>query len=115
MMRAASAIAVALACVFGVAVGVPRPGRLEAASGSRVEVRQFEMACYPGKPRVTVRLTLATGMAVEYRIDDPAEVETIQRLGAMFLAGGTRMFADVDGSSVLSVQIAGPFPYRPGQ
>jgi hypothetical protein len=114
-MRASRAIAILLACVAALAVGAPRPSRVLGASGSRVEVRQLEMACYPGKPGVRIRLTLATGQAVEYRADDPVEIETIQRLGAMFVAGGTRMFADVDGSTVLSVQVAGPFGFRPGQ
>ena len=114
-MRWAGAIVIIVACASAVAVGASRPKQAEAAAGNRVEVRQFEMACFPGKPGAKVRLTLATGMAVEYRVDDAVEIATIQGLGAMFTAGGTRMFAEVDGSTVLSVQIAGPFLYRPGQ
>jgi hypothetical protein len=114
-MRFVSVVGIGLACALAVALETSRSGEADAAPGNRVEVRQFEMACFPGKPGAKVRLTLATGMAVEYRVDDPVEIETIRGLGAMFTAGGTRMFAEVDGSSVLSVQIAGPFLYRPGQ
>ncbi len=114
-MRLASVIGIGVACISAVALGTSRPKEAEAAAGNRVEVRQFEMACFPGKPGAKVRLTLATGIAVEYRVDDAVELETIRGLGAMFTAGGTRMFAEVDGSTVLSVQIAGPFLYRPGQ
>ncbi len=101
--------AVSLACIGGLWMASSRPSSAEGTSGTMVEVRQFEMACFPGKPGAKVRLTLVTGQAVEYRVEDSVEQETIGRLGAAFLGGGSRMFARVDGSSVLSVEVAGPF------
>ena len=73
------------------------------------------MAYSPGKAAVKIRLTLATGQAYEYRVEDAAEMETIGRLGSMFINGRARMFADVDEDVVLGVQIAGPFGPGPGR
>jgi hypothetical protein len=112
-MRGAVCVGILLA---GVTASSQWPSHTVQASsrGQKVEVRQFEMAYSPGKPGVKIRLTLATGQAFEYRVEDAAETETIGRLGSIFINGQARMFADVDGDVVLGVQIAGPFGYGPG-
>ena len=113
-MRAARVTVILLVSALALAAGASRPTGVRAAA-NRVEVRQFEMAYYPGRSGVRVRLTLLTGEALEFRVDDPVEMDTIQRLGAMFVGGGTRMLVDVDGKSVLSVQIAGPVGFGTGR
>jgi hypothetical protein len=113
-MRAAGSLAVLLAGLALVSQSASEPTEVK-TRGNRVEVRQFEMAYSPGKAGVRIRLTLATGRVVEYRVEEAAEAETIARLGSMFVNGRARMFADVDDAVVLGVQVAGPFGYRAGQ
>ena len=113
-MRVAGCLAVLLASLAVVSQSVSEPSEAK-ARGNKVEVRQFEMAYSPGKAGVRIRLTLATGRVVEYRVEEAAEAETVARLGSMFVNGHARMFADVDDEAVLGVQVAGPSGYRPGQ
>jgi hypothetical protein len=113
-MRIAGCLAVMLAglALAGQVASEPIERR---ARGQRIEVREFEMAYTAGKAGVTIRLTLATGRVVEHRVDAAAEVETVARLGAMFVVGRTRMFADVENETVLGLQVAGPSGRRSGQ
>ena len=113
-MRVASSLVVLLAGLALVSQSASESAEMK-TRGNKVEVRQFEMACVPGKAGVRIRLTLATGRVVEYRVEDAAETETIARLGSMFVNGRARMFADVDDAVVLGVEVAGPFGYRAGQ
>jgi hypothetical protein len=113
-MKVATGVAVLLAGLGLASHSASQPYETK-NRGNRIDVRQFEMAYTPGRAGVVVRLTLATGRVVEYRVDDLAEAEGLARLGSTFIEGRARMTADVDNATVLGVQVAGPVGRRSGE
>ncbi len=83
------------------------PRAAPAASGGKVEVRRFEAAHTIGRPGLKVRLTLQTGEAVEYQVDEGNEADLTMRLAEAFLSGHARMYAEVDGAVVRAIQVSG--------
>jgi hypothetical protein len=75
---------------------------------TRIEVRQVEMGMVLGRPGVKVRLTLQSGQAVEFKTGDSTETEATIRMAEVFLSGQGRLYAELDGNAVQSIQVAGP-------
>ena len=99
---------VATVVLAGAAVRMASPPKVESASATTVELRQVDVGYAVGRPGLKARLTLATGEAVEYEIEDPAEGQAFLRLADLFVSGRARMFADLDGREVRGVHVSGP-------
>lgn len=99
---------VATVVLAGAAVWMASPPRVESASATTVELGRVDVGYAVGRPGLKARLTLASGEAVEYEIEDPAEAQAFLRLTDIFVSGRARMFADVDGRQVRGVHVSGP-------
>ena len=100
-------IAVLGALVVAYAWGAA-PSTTDGSWSNKVEVGQVEYGVAVGHPGISLRLTLLSGQAVEYRGDDSAEAAALIGMADLFLSGRARMFAEVEGTEVRAVQVAGP-------
>lgn len=98
--------------VLGVLVAVSlwgaAPPETQGSWSNKIEVRGVECGVAVGRPGMAIRLTLASGEAVEYRGEDAAEAALLLRMADLFVTGRARMFAEVEGQRVVGVQVAGP-------
>jgi hypothetical protein len=104
--RVRTLVGIAAACGAGLWLAATP---IDAGATSKVEVRLVEVGYVLGQGGMKVRLSLATGQAVEFHPEDARDADALLRMTEMFVSGRARMFAELDGSNVVrAVQIAGP-------
>jgi hypothetical protein len=86
------------------------PPETHGAWSNKVEVRKVEYGLKLGSPGIAIRVTLQSGEAVEYRNEDPVEAAALMRMADLFVAGRVRMFAEVEGTTLRGLQVAGSGP-----
>ena len=101
-------VIVVLAVLGVVATWGAWPPKSQGSWTNKVEVRGVEWGVALGRPGISIRLTLHSGEAVEYRGEDPDEAAAVMRMADLFVNGRARMFAELEGTKVVGIQVAGP-------
>lgn len=72
------------------------------------EVSRLELAYSPATQSVQARITLATGHALTYRGATDRDMRALFNLAQTFSQKNTRMFAEVQGGGIRSLQVSIP-------
>jgi hypothetical protein len=74
----------------------------------RLQVRQMEIGYRLGDVSLKVRAHTITGLAIEYRTSEPAEIDRIMKFSELLAGGRAQIFIEIEKDTILTFDATVP-------
>lgn len=88
------------AATLGLSSSRSAPATFQLGRQGRLQVRQLEMGYRLADDSLKIRAHLVTGMAVDYRTTDAADIDRILKFSELLASGRAQLFVEIEGDAV---------------
>jgi hypothetical protein len=99
VFRRLASVALAVALLFTAGAGEPRE------IVNKAVVKQMDVGYRLEDGRLTIRVTLDSGQALEHVATEPSAVDHLLKLAQLFSSGGARVFAEFQGGRLIALDV----------